>query len=255
MLKAVDRNPTRPKRTDAIGVPYGLKSTNAHIHVLEALTALSRVDKREIVKERLREVFLIFRDRLIAEQGALYVQLTRIGGRPRRRSPLGTTSKPPISWWRPPMPWVLPTIPVPGRVPACWSIMPIKWGWDAENGGFYDKAKTFNAKAFDQTKVWWTEAEAFNTLLLMHWKYGNRTEVYWTAFVNVWEFIENHLLDPVHGGWYTQTTHNGRLIGDDGKANQWKANYHVTCVDQCGEAAGYVRSPPHPMSSKPVGLM
>ena len=48
------------------------------------------------------------------------------------------------------------------------------------------------------------------------------------AFLKLWDFIENHLLDPVNGGWYAQTTRPGRLTGDDGKANKWKANYHTS---------------------------
>jgi len=35
------------------------------------------------------------------------------------------------------------------------------------------------------------------------------------------------LIDPVHGGWYMETTREGELIGDGRKATQWKANYHT----------------------------
>ena len=61
----------------------------------------------------------------------------------------------------------------------------------------------------------------------MDHKYGDRTDRYRAAFRKQWDFIEKHLLDPVHGGWFAETTREGRLIGDGGKANPWKANYHT----------------------------
>ena len=43
-----------------------------------------------------------------------------------------------------------------------------------------------------------------------------------------WSFIENHMIDPLNGGWYAETTREGKLIGDGAKASQWKANYHTS---------------------------
>ena len=45
--------------------------------MLEALSELSKVDERPIVKERLSEVFEIVRDRVAVEPGALNLYLTR----------------------------------------------------------------------------------------------------------------------------------------------------------------------------------
>jgi mannobiose 2-epimerase len=227
-IVARERNSVNARRTDAIGVPHGAKSTNTHIHVLEALTSLSKVDERAIVKERLREVFLIFRDRLIAKQGALYV-LTSPDWRPTTTDDsfghdveaayLLVEAAHALGMRDDPKSWQVASLLVDHA---------LKWGWDSQNGGFYDKARGFDAKAFDQRKVWWAQAEALNTLLLLHWKYAGRSDRYWTAFLKVWDFTENYLLDPVHGGWYLQTTRDGKLIGDDGKASQWKANYHTS---------------------------
>ena len=104
----------------------------------------------------------------------------------------------------------------------------LDWGWDEDAGGFYDKGESFAGAAFDRKKVWWTAAEGLNALLLMHRKYGDRDERYRQAFLKQWDFIEKHLLDHVHGGWFSETTREGKLIGDGSKANQWKANYHTS---------------------------
>jgi len=36
------------------------------------------------------------------------------------------------------------------------------------------------------------------------------------------------MLDRDFGGWFSETTRDGALIGDGSKANQWKANYHAS---------------------------
>jgi len=61
----------------------------------------------------------------------------------------------------------------------------------------------------------------------MHGKFGDGTDRYGKAFLKEWEFIEKHLIDPEHGGWFMGTTRKGTLIGDGRKATQWKANYHT----------------------------
>ncbi len=87
----------------------------------------------------------------------------------------------------------------------------LDWGWDDQHGGFYDKGDVFNGRAYDTTKVWWTQAEGLNALLLMHLKHGRETDRYWKAFRKQWAFIEAHMIDPVHGGWFWQTTREGTL--------------------------------------------
>ncbi len=88
----------------------------------------------------------------------------------------------------------------------------LDWGWDDEHGGFYDKGESFGGPAFDRKKVWWTEAEGLNALLVMHHKYGRKTDRYARAFRKQWDFIETHMIDPDHGGWFAETTRDGTLM-------------------------------------------
>jgi len=64
--------------------------------------------------------------------------------------------------------------------------------------------------------------------MVMHKKYGDQTDRYARAFRKQWDFIRKSLLDPTHGGWYWETTREGKLVGDGSKANAWKANYHTS---------------------------
>ena len=194
------------RRTDRLGVYYGFKSMNSHIHLLEALTELSRVDDRPIVRERLRETFLrgarphrrrarrlepLPDARLAADPRARLVRPRRRDRLPARRGRRSTRA-----WPMTPKTWHVARLLVDHA---------LDWGWDDEHGGFYDKGESFGGEAFDRKKVWWTQAEGLNALLLMHEKYRGSTDRYGKAFLKQWAFIEKHLIDPVHGGWYAET--------------------------------------------------
>src|SRR5262249_21202832 len=64
------------KRVDRLGVYYGFKSMNSHIHLLEALAQLYKIERNPLVEMRLREVHSIVRDRIAVEPGALNLYLT-----------------------------------------------------------------------------------------------------------------------------------------------------------------------------------
>ena len=90
----------------------------------------------------------------------------------------------------------LPDDPSTWRVARLLVDHALDWGWDDEHGGFYDKGESFGGQAFDRKKVWWTQAEGLNALLLMHEKYKGSTDRYGRAFLKQWAFIEKHMIDP-----------------------------------------------------------
>jgi cellobiose epimerase len=216
------------RRTDRLGVYYGFKSMNSHIHLLEALTELAKVDDRPIVRERLRETFHLVRDRVAVEPGALNLYLTRDWRAIPAHDSFGHDVETAYLLIEAAEALHLTDLADTWRVPRLLVDHALDWGWDDEHGGFYDKGESFNGEAFDRKKVWWTQAEGLNALLLMHIKYKDNTDRYGKAFLKQWSFIEKHQIDPLHGGWYAEITREGELIGDGAKANQWKANYHTS---------------------------
>jgi cellobiose epimerase len=216
------------QRTDRLGVYYGFKSMNSHIHLLEALTELAKVDDRPIVHERLRETFLIVRDRIAVEPGALNLYLTSDWRAIPAHDSFGHDVETAYLLVEAARELKLPDDPQTWQVARLLVDHALEWGWDEQYGGFYDKGESFGGGAFDLKKVWWTQAEGLNTLLLMHRYDKRRTDRYSKAFWKQWAFIEKHMIDPIDGGWYAETTRDGRLIGNGDKANQWKANYHTS---------------------------
>jgi cellobiose epimerase len=240
------------RRVDRLGVYYGYKSMNAHIHLLEALAALSRTDSRAIVKERLREVLHIVRDRIAVEPGALNLYLTPDWRAIPGHDSFGHDIETAYLLVEAAKALGMPEDEKTWRMARLLVDHALDWGWDAEQGGFYDKGESFAGAAFDQKKVWWTEAEGLNALLVLHRKYGEQTGRYGNAFVKQWNFIEKHMLDPAYGGWYAETTQDGKLIGDGAKANPWKANYHTSralmnVAKQLAQTAGAAGLPDNPV--------
>ncbi len=216
-------------RTDRLGVYYGYKSMNSHIHLLEALTSSPNVDGGRGVwsRQRLKEVFLIVRDKIAVEPGALNLYFTRDWKPVPAHDSFGHDVETAYL--------LIEAGKTLGMADErTWKVArslvdhALDWGWDDENGGFYDKGDAFGGQAYDTKKVWWTQAEGLNALMLMHTEFGEVDDRYWKAFLKQWSFIEKYMIDPVNGGWFEETTKEGKLIGDGRKAHQWKANYHTS---------------------------
>jgi mannobiose 2-epimerase len=227
-IVAWDQNAPIGKRTDRLGIYYGFKTMNSHIHLLEAVAELSRVDPRPIVKERLRELFLIVRDKIAVEPGALNLYMTRDWRAIPAHDSFGHDIETAYLLVEAASALGTPDDDRTWKVARGLVDHALDWGWDEEHGGFYDKGESFAGSAFDTAKVWWTQAEGMNALMVMHKKYGGQTDRYRKAFRKQWSFIQAHQLDPVHGGWFSSTTREGAMVGDGSKANQWKANYHTS---------------------------
>jgi mannobiose 2-epimerase len=215
------------KRTDRLGVYYGFKSMNSHIHLLEALATYEKVDNRRIVNERLAEVHAIVRDKIAVEPGALNLYFTRDWRPLPAHDSFGHDVETAYLLVEAAEALGMPDDASTWRMARMLVDHALDWGWDEENGGFYDKGDVFAGNAFDTTKIWWTEAEGLNALLLMHENYGRTTARYRDAFLKQWTFIEAHQLDHADGGWFGETTREGILIGEGRKATPWKANYHT----------------------------
>jgi mannobiose 2-epimerase len=226
-ILAWDSNAPIFRRTDRLGVYYGFKTMNSHIHLLEAIAEFYKVEKTPLVKERLEETLALVRDRIAVEPGALNLYLTLDWQAAPAHDSFGHDIETSYLLLEAADVLGTPIDPKTSHMARRLVDHALDWGWDDQYGGFYDKGDVFAGRAYDTTKVWWTQAEGLNALLLMDRKYGRETDRYARAFRKQWSFIEAHMLDPQSGGWFGETTREGRLIGDGRKASQWKANYHT----------------------------
>ncbi|MFO0908035.1 MAG: AGE family epimerase/isomerase [Isosphaeraceae bacterium] len=219
--------PTATSRTDRLGIDYGFKTMNSHIHLLEGVAALYKVDPHPKVKARLTELLEIVRDRIATDPGALNLYLTRDWRAIPAHDSFGHDIETAYLLVEAAEILGIPDDPATWRRARQLVDHALDRGWDPKFGGFYDKGDAVGAPAYDLNKVWWTQAEGLNVLLLMHKRFRKQTDRYGKAFLDQWRFIEAHQIDRVHGGWYQDTTREGALIGNGQKASPWKANYHT----------------------------
>ncbi|MDX1617176.1 MAG: AGE family epimerase/isomerase [Balneolaceae bacterium] len=120
----------------------------------------------------------------------------------------------------------------------------IENGWDEQYGGFFDRGYYFRGEdsltVVDSSKVWWSQAEALNTLLIMARRFPDDPHHYFDKFVRQWEYIKHNLIDREQGGWYETGLDMDPEAEEAPKAHIWKGNYHTArtlmrCLDRLRE--------------------
>jgi len=224
-LLAPPKDATTPRTKDGIGTPYGYKSMNTHIHLLEAFTALYRVAPEDRLRQRLEEMAAILRDRIAVEPGCLNYYFTPDWRAVPMHDSFGHDVEAAFLVVEAAQALGRPDDEPTWRAARRIVDHALEWGWDDKNGGFYNAGQAF-AEAHDKAKVWWVQAEGLNALLLMHERYGRETDRYWRAFAKQLRFLWNHQIDHQRGGWRNETTEDGTPKGDLRKASPWKEAYH-----------------------------
>jgi len=219
------------RRGDEINTPYGLKSQNTHLHLLEAFSELAKSWRDPVVLERLTELKAILEDRLFEPAGWLQVY-----------------AKPN---WK----------PVPDRVSyghdieashllldACETLEgtasektegiaralvdnTLMFGFDREHGGFYSNG-TEGGRPLQRAKTWWTQSEALLGLARAAVIPGAPADEYLEAIAATWGWITQYQIDQEFGGWFEIVHSDGRPADPndhkDRKGHMWKAAYHET---------------------------
>jgi mannobiose 2-epimerase len=110
----------------------------------------------------------------------------------------------------------------------------VRYGLDSQHGGVFSHGP-FEQPASEREKVWWVQTEAMVAFLLGYLILGDRR--YWDAFRNVVAFALRYLHDAERGEWYAATEEDGTPLRTD-KGSAWKAAYHVT--QTCAYADQYL---------------
>lgn len=221
------------------------KDQNSSIHLLESFTTLYEVWPNPLLKKRLEELLLLIRDTITTEKGYLTLHLERNWTPVSLRDSSKTYRK--QQFYLDHVSFghdvetaflMLETSHVLGRKNDTTTAQKAKkmvdhaleWGWDEQNGGFYDGGYYWGASGKrtieNRAKVWWAEAEGLNSLLLMA-QLHPKDEQYETLFKKQWEYLDTYLIDHEHGGWYPEGLDTDTEAEKAAKAQVWKVNYHT----------------------------
>ncbi len=106
----------------------------------------------------------------------------------------------------------------------------LEHGWDAERGGFYDAGAYLRERPgvtiVHDTKAWWAQAEALNTLQLMAFLYPDDPRDYAGRFRTLWTYVNTYLIDHESGDWFVQGLDTAPDARTAPKSQIWKGAYH-----------------------------
>jgi mannobiose 2-epimerase len=221
------RNWTLPDENELspMGTTRNIKLMNTHLHLMEAITAYYEATKDPVARERLIELVMIQSNSVVRKNiGACSdkyeMDWTPIDKPEYNRVSYGHDIE---------NVWLL--------IEACNSLgmnnqvlvdlyrtlfdYSLKYGYDQENGGFYDSG-AFNANADNRSKVWWVQAECMLSALYM---YNLTSDVkYLFCFKKTLDWIMKHQVDWENGDWFSSISESGEPSGE--KSGAWKSPYH-----------------------------
>jgi len=202
----------------------GLKSANAHLHWMEALTELYEATRDLAVKQSLEEALQINatwfypRD---AGKSCFHRQPDWAPVTDPKSAGLSYGHNVEFAWL------MIRAEEVLGRIPS-WDQFEahvqhaLKYGYDHERGGLYSRGLD-DQPATQTDKVWWVQAEMLAALTV---EMGHRPDAACAgALEKLLRFISKYQADPADGIWLDTVDAAGQPKAT-GKAHNWKANYH-----------------------------
>jgi mannobiose 2-epimerase len=222
------------------------KDQNTSIHLLEAFTELYKVWPDSLLRERLMQMLELVRDTVINNRGSLTLYLKedwtpvsfRDSSEAIRKSnyyfdhiSFGHDVETAYLLSEASQVLGIENDTVTAKIARRMVDHALNNGWDNERGGFYDAGYCFSNTdpviIINDAKVWWTQAEGLNALLLMSGLYPGESK-YYSAFVKQWEYIDKYLIDHKHGGWYEEGLDKSPDKLKAHKGSDWMINYHNT---------------------------
>ncbi|GAO45535.1 AGE family epimerase/isomerase [Flavihumibacter petaseus] len=223
----------------------GYKDQNSSIHLLEAFTDLYHLWKDPLLEKRLRELLVLIRDRITNEKGNLvlffYPDWTPLSYRDSSRATImkhhfldhvspGHDIETAYLLLEASHALGIRNDSVTWKAARKMTNQAIAGCWDKSTGGLFDEGYYFKGAdtltIIADTKNWWAQAEAMNTLLLMADAYPDAPEHYYQRFTQIWEYINTYMIDHTYGDWYAAGYDKSPSIKTALKGHMWKATYH-----------------------------
>ncbi len=199
------------------------KTMNTHLHILEAYTNLYKVHKTEELKLKLTNLINLFQTKFLNTNNHLQLFFDE------QWNPKGTI----ISYGHDiETAWLLleaakiienkPLISEIEKITLSIANTFIAEAIDTDGSVFYEYFPDTNT--LDADKHWWPQAEAMVGLIYAYNISGGEKYLFKTN--EILNFIQNNILDKVHGEWHWKVNKNGTPSKNHYKLGMWKGPYH-----------------------------
>ena len=208
------------------GVPdiIGLKSGDAHLHWMEALTELYSEVKDASIRDSLLEAIELLCTRFYPPNVSASCEYRMPDWKAVANDELSGLSHGHMieSGWL--MLYAQQVLGMPRDWDHFESLLrhSVRYGFDHERGGFYFRGRP-NEHASDTTKFWWVQAEGLSALTdaVAHFD----SDEYKEALTQQIDWILNYQIRSDDGVWIVSTDAEARPQNVK-KAGEWKAAYH-----------------------------
>lgn len=199
------------------------KTMNTHLHILEPYTNLYRVWKDEHLKEQIRNLILLFIQK-IKHPTTHHLQLFFDDDWNSKHDIISYGHDIEASWL------IHEAALEIGDVQLLSEVEPIiqqiacaaTEGLTVPGGMMYEKDVKQNHT--DTDYHWWVQAETVVGYLNIFQHFGDEASLQKSLLC--WDFIKKHLIDYTHGEWHWSVDQNGTPNHNDDKAGFWKCPYH-----------------------------
>lgn len=214
------------------------RSMNTHLHIMEAYAAFYKVSKNELAGKRLKELLLLFIEKIIRPSGHLgifYNEQFEEAISSKGICSFGHDIE--ASW----LLWEAAEILNDPEIIAQMKPLSIKMlnavdrvGVD-KDGGLFLESTRFGSH-LRTNKHWWPQAETL--VAFMNGFELTSDKKYWEKLKLSWDFIDTHVIDHENGEWFTKVNRLGvpfliepeddtsPYYRNDWKIDPWKCPYH-----------------------------
>ncbi|MBE0534052.1 MAG: AGE family epimerase/isomerase [Phycisphaerae bacterium] len=207
----------------AFGEKNATKTMNAHLHMLEAYTNLYRAWPDPRLAASLRELIVLFRDRILDPETHHFRLFFDDAWKPTSDT-ISFGHDIEGAWLLTEAAEVLGDHELAKQIEqrsirmaeACY-----KKGLDTDGSLFYEGEPH---GITDKQKSWWAQAETVVGFINAYQL--TKDEKYLAAAQKAWQFILTRHVDKIHGEWFSAAVYDKRPPNSTHKGSEWKAPYH-----------------------------
>lgn len=201
------------------------KTTNTHLHILEAYINLYRVWKDTLLESKLRNLVNLFLDTIV-DPVSNHLLLFFDEKWKSKSSLVSYGHDIEASWLILEGALALGDQDLIAKAkPVCTSLAVASLEGFQEDGSLiYERDDAEGI--LDTDRHWWPQAEAMVGLMNLYEM--TCRDIYLSQAVQCWNFITNNLIDRKNGEWYWSVRADGSINLADDKAGFWKCPYHNT---------------------------
>ncbi|MFC6101186.1 AGE family epimerase/isomerase [Olivibacter domesticus] len=197
------------------------KSMNTHLHILEPYTNLYRVWKDKRLKGALRELIIIFREKIV-DPASYHLNLFFNEAWGVKSTDISYGHDIESAWLLLKATAELNEPALKGQI----HMLAVNIARAATDGIQQDGSMIYEKKpdGIDMDRHWWVQAEAVVGFMYSYELTDDK--MYLNLASNLWAYIQSYLVDNVAGEWFWSVDDNGRPNRIDDKAGFWKCPYH-----------------------------